>query len=157
MKADGSRKVRPIDDMTRWAHDPASAPRACARNVCLRVRSGCNAATAPGEKLEYETLDLLQQAMRKTAQGLSANDPGVGLSLWKADIDSAFRRIPIKPEHRDFAWICFKYNDHVVAARHLALMFGSVASVHHWERVGTPGWLRRFGPSMCMCECLCYR
>jgi len=157
VKADGSRKVRPIDDMTRWPLDTAVTPRACARNVCLRVRSGCNAATAPGEKLEYETLDLLQQAMRTTAQALSDNDSGVGLSLWKADIDSAFRRIPIKPAHRSFAWICFKYNDQVVAARHLALMFGSVASVHHWERVGAPSNVRECGTSVCVCECLCCR
>jgi hypothetical protein len=102
--------------------------------ILWRCRSGCNAATAPGEKLEHETLDLLLQAMRFTAQRSD-----VGLSLWKADIDSAFRRIPIKPEHRAFAWICFKYNGHAVAARHLALMFGSVASVHHWERVGADG------------------
>jgi len=78
----------------------------------------------------------LQQAMRATAKALAKSGAGVGLSLWKADIDSAFRRIPIKPEHRAFAWICFKFNDQVVAAQHLALMFGSVASVHHWERMG---------------------
>ena len=98
-------------------------------------RSGCNAATAPGEKLEYETLDLFVQAMRYAAQRSDE-----GLAMWKADIDSAFRRIPIEPEHRDFAWVCFKHNDHLVAARHLAMMFGSVASVHHWERVGATGW-----------------
>ena len=121
---------------------------ACARKVRLHVRSGCNAATAPGEKLEYETLDLLQKAMRATALSLSEHDPGVGLSLWKADIDSAFRRIPIKPEHRSFAWICFKFNEQVVAARHLALMFGSVASVHHWERIGTPRNVREYGTSV---------
>ena len=103
--------------------------------TCMRFvsshRSGCNSATAPGEKLEYETLDLLLQAMR-----LANENCEVGLSLWKADIDSAFRRIPILPEHRQFAWICFKHNDHILAAQHLAVMFGSVASVHHWERVG---------------------
>ena len=68
--------------------------------------------------------------------------------LMKADIDSAFRRIPIKPEHRSFAWICFKFNEQVVAARHLALMFGSVASVHHWERIGAPRNVREYGTSV---------
>ena len=54
----------------------------------------------------------------------------------QADIDSAFRRIPIRPEHRAYSNIVFKCNDHTIIARHLSLMFGSVASVHHWERVG---------------------
>ena len=54
----------------------------------------------------------------------------------QADIDSAFRRIPIKPEHRPYSNIVFKCNHHTIIARHLSLMFGSVASVHHWERVG---------------------
>ena len=47
-RPDGASKVRPVDDMTR---------------------SGCNAATAVGEKLEYETLDLLLLAMRATRAG----------------------------------------------------------------------------------------
>ena len=160
VKADGTRKVRPIDDMTRWAPRfvcDLPPPKACARKVCLHGRSGCNSATAPGEKLEYETLDLLQKAMRATALSLSENDPGVGLSLWEADIDAAFRRIPIKPEHRSFAWVCFKFNDQVVAARHLALMFGSVASVHHWERIGTLRSVREYDTSMCTCKFLCCR
>jgi len=38
LKPDGSVKIRPIDDLTR---------------------SGCNLATAPSEKLRYESLDLL--------------------------------------------------------------------------------------------------
>jgi len=40
------------------------------------------------------------------------------------------------PAHREFSHVVFKVNDNVVVARHLAMMFGSVASVHHWERVG---------------------
>ena len=60
----------------------------------------------------------------------------VSSCIVQADIDSAFRRIPIKPEHRPYSNIVFKCNHHTIIARHLSLMFGSVASVHHWERVG---------------------
>ena len=50
------------------------------------------------EKLRHNTLDNLSDGMiahkRRTGKA-----PG----LFKADIDSAFRRVPIKPEHR---WAC---------------------------------------------------
>ena len=58
------------------------------------------------------------------------------LSLWKADIDSAYRRIPVAPAHRHLAWITFVHNGQTLAAGHNALPFGSVASVYHWDRVG---------------------
>ena len=128
-KPDGSTKVRPIDDMTRCVlfHLHVFAVTLCAH----LQRSGCNAATAPSEKLAYESMDrFLQsiQAMEKTI--------GKNLSFWKADLDSAFRRIPIRPKDREFSHVVFKYNENVIVAKHLATMFGSVASVHHWERVG---------------------
>ena len=61
---------------------------------------------------------------------------GRDLDLWKADIDSAFRRVPLRPDHREFAHIVFRCRDVVIIVKHLALPFGSVASVHHWEREG---------------------
>ena len=57
-------------------------------------------------------------------------------SCARADVGSAFKRIPIKPEDREFSHIAFRYNDQVLVARHLALMFGSIARLHHQERVG---------------------
>ena len=78
--------------------------------------------------------------------------------LWKADIDAAFRRIPIKPEERWMCGIAFMVDGQVCAtlscrggvllvycvlrcaqvwwAQHLAAPFGAVGSVHGWERVG---------------------
>ena len=110
VKDNGEPKVRPVDDMTR---------------------SQCNAATEVSEKLTYESLDGLMdtiQYMQKTA--------GSDLNLWKADIDSAFRRVPLKPEHRKYAVVAFKHDGQVILAKHLACPFGSVASVHNWDRVG---------------------
>jgi len=57
-------------------------------------------------------------------------------SLLQADIDSAFRRIPIRPEDRQYSNVAFKRNGRTVIAQHLAMMFGSVSSVHQWEREG---------------------
>ena len=118
------------------------------------VRSGCNAATAAGEKLKYENLDGFLKSMRGMYESV-----GPDLKMWKADIDSAFRhvpllcvasllqahccmhapgrRIPLLPAHREHAHGVFKHNGNVIVAKHLSLMFGAVSSVYHWERVGT--------------------
>ena len=57
-------------------------------------------------------------------------------SLFKADVDSAFRRIPVKPEERWMCGIAFMVDGEVWWAQHLACPFGAVGSVHGWERVG---------------------
>ena len=58
------------------------------------------------------------------------------LSLYKADIDSAFRRIPIAPEQRDFALVAFKAQGSIHVMRHKAMPFGAIASVVNWDRIG---------------------
>ena len=59
------------------------------------------------------------------------------LELWKADIDSAFRRVPLCPEQRKFAAIAFKHKGKVLVYIHNAMPFGAIASVHAWDRIGT--------------------
>ena len=44
-------------------------------------RSGCNAATAPSEKLAYESLDRFLQAIRASEKVLGRN-----LAFWKASV-----------------------------------------------------------------------
>ena len=74
--------------------------------------------------------------------------------LFKADIDAAFRRIPIKPAHRWACGITFRALNKVACSRcfcegrdtilvckvlcsqHFACPFGAVGSVHAWERMG---------------------
>ena len=58
------------------------------------------------------------------------------LNLFKADIDSAFRRIPVSTEHRQFAWVAIKLANETRLYIHNAMPFGSRASVDHWERTG---------------------
>ena len=110
VKADGSLKIRPIDDLTR---------------------SGCNASTGPSEKLQYESLDTLLAVGRAACEAFGHN-----LSLWKADIASAYRRIPVAPAHRQFGYVVFSVGGQIMVSQHLGLPFGAVASVHHWNRVG---------------------
>ena len=113
VKADGSIKVRAVDDFTE---------------------SMCNPCTKPTEKLRCDTLDLFFDVLRGLSKRLGIAVP---LSMFKADIDAAFRRIPLLPEHRRFAYVAFLVENRIVIAGHAAMPFGSIASVHHWDRVGS--------------------
>ena len=108
-----------------------------------------NACTAVGEKLKYESLDVFLATIKAYQRS-----NGHRLQMWKADIDSAFRcalarccndlcccavacrRIPLLPEHRQYAWIAFRHDGQIRLAKHLTCMFGAASSVHNWERVG---------------------
>lgn len=79
------------------------------------------------------------------------------LGLWKADIDSAFRWVPIRAEHREFAAVVFVVKGKVLISVHYSFPFGSIASVHGWDRLG-----RRlcflvwpcFSTTCCACSCV---
>eukprot|EP00969_Alexandrium_andersonii_P038614 1692354-Alexandrium_andersonii.AAC.1 len=45
------------------------------------------------------------------------------VGLWKADVDAAFRRVPVRPEHRDLLWIALRAAEGVMASRHCATPF----------------------------------
>ena len=111
VKADGSIKIRPIDDMRR---------------------SKVNAATCASEKLKCDTIDALMDAMRATA--LAAQEE---IGLFKADIDSAYRRVPILPRDRDLAYVVYMFEGVPQVSGHLACPFGSISSVHNWDRIGS--------------------
>ena len=108
--ADGTTKLRPIDDFSR---------------------SGCNRATTVTEKLKYDSLDILIEALEQAHAKI-----GHVLHIWTVDIDSAFRRIPILPEHRQYAWVALRAQGMNIAYQHVTMPFGSVSSVHNWDRQG---------------------
>ena len=110
LKENGERKLRAVDNFTL---------------------SDCNSATQSFEKLKYDTLDLFAEVLRETTRQSSER-----LLLFKADIDAAFRRLPVRPEHREFAHIAFMAKGKLWTAEHFAMPFGSKASVHAWERIG---------------------
>ena len=80
---------------------------------------------------------------------------GVAPHLLKADVDSAYRRIPIMPSHRWAASIALRlvqhcsfpisawhnilkivrHRDDTLISSHLAMPFGAISSVHAWDRV----------------------
>ena len=56
--------------------------------------------------------------------------------LWKADIDAAFRRIPVMEEHQWAAAIVYWHDNYFWMARHYGMPFGATASVVAWHRIG---------------------
>ena len=115
-KEDGSVKLRAVDHFSFSAGSQ-------------RKEDSVNGHVLPGEKLEHHTLDMLGEAMRYFVRRV-----GVVPGLMKADVDSAFRRIPVLPEHRWTCGVCFLVMGVIYAAVHAACPFGAVASVHAWER-----------------------
>ena len=85
LQPDGSCKIRPIDDMSA---------------------SMINAATCAAEKCSCDTLDVFFASMRRLEQLVKGPK-----QLWKADIDAAFRRIPIQPNHRQYAQVVLQVGD----------------------------------------------
>ena len=78
--------------------------------IVLRIRaiddctaSGINPCTPPSVKLRVDGIDPFVVAIRKRC------DVAIDLPhLFKADIDAAYRRIPLAPEHRWAAAVAVK-------------------------------------------------
>ena len=56
--------------------------------------------------------------------------------MWKRDISSAFRRVPICAEHLEFAWVTWLDAGIIWIAQHLGMPFGTVRAVYAWHRLG---------------------
>ena len=82
-RPDGSLKLRPIDHFS-WSK--------CGKEDSV------NGHVVPTEKLKHDTLDRLEALLR-----LFVHETGEVPALIKADIDTAFRRIPVAPGQR---WVC---------------------------------------------------
>ena len=109
LKEDGSLKLRAIYDLSR---------------------SGVNACTEAVEKLSYDSIDALFAVSRSFMQ------QGRPIAFLKADIDAAYRRVPIDPRHRWAAGVMFKYNGATQSSCHYSFPFGAKAAVHAWDRIG---------------------
>ena len=110
----GTPKIRSVDDATE---------------------SGLNACFEPTVKLTCDNVDTLA-ALCKTRAQKEKGDP----MPWKADVKSAYRIIPVKPAHRRFLPIAFRVGGEIIVAAQYAMPFGSVASVHAWDRIGELIW-----------------
>ena len=107
----------------RWttAAPPTSTERRSPRPPETR-RRGCRLARLRAQgKLRHDTVDSLYDV----AQVVHEASRGDDVLLFKADIDAAFRRVPLCPRDRDFAWVAFRHGHTVLVAQHTALPFGA--------------------------------
>ncbi len=123
-RPDGSLKLRPVDDFS-WS--PSDEEHSTKR---ARKSGSVNGFTFPAEKMHHHTLDAVVEAMRVHVEalgdvpGLYKASPAVGFfvlacargalhSCWQVDVDSAFRRVPIRPSDRWACGIAFKCGEEV--------------------------------------------
>lgn len=129
LKKDGSVKVRAVYNFswsTPWPVD--AVKRIPYKEAKARSVNGC---TWLPEKLSHDHLDDLIWYCRQLVLLL-----GIVPALFKADIASAFRRIPLMPEHMWAAGIMYWYKGSIWTSVHKSCPFGAKASVFNWERVG---------------------
>ena len=92
-KADGSKKIRAVDHFS-WSAGNQGATKHKRTRKEMKASSVNGIAFVP-EKVKHDHLDDLAAAMTMCKDAFNM-DP----ALWKADIDAAFRRVPLKPKHR---------------------------------------------------------
>jgi hypothetical protein len=102
LKRDGSIKIRSVDDET-----------SCGTNLCVK----------PAEKLKCDGIDVLA-ALASLLHSFGSRE----FSLWKADVKSAYRRVPVRPDQRWLLWVAILVNDEIIVARHNAMPFGCTGS-----------------------------
>lgn len=107
----------------RWtiAAPPTSTERPSPRPQGTRRQRCRPARRRAQEKWRHDTIDSLYDV----AQTVHEASGGEDVLLFKADIDAAFRRVPLCPRDRDFAWVAFRHGDTVLIAQHTALPFGA--------------------------------
>ena len=90
-----------------------------------------NGCTHLSEEVQHDHIDVLAVVMRRY-KSLFGQAPW----LFKADVDSAFRRFPLRPDHKWAATVVYSFRGKAMVSTHNACPFGASSSVHNWERVG---------------------
>lgn len=96
-KEDGSLKHRAVDHLSWSAFGE-------------KKNGSINGTTRPSETLSHDTLDALHRALIQLRELT-----GLAPHIFKADIDAAFRRIPVKPDQRWACGVAWKAGEQVCA------------------------------------------
>ena len=129
LRPDGSTKVRAVDNQS-WSAQPENEKGHFGKK--RKKELSVNGHTEVPEEIHHDHIDILMAAMRRFIM-LMGMVPG----LLKADVDSAYRRIPLKPSHRWAAGVAYWHKGVQMVAAHMACPFGAASSVYNWERVGS--------------------
>ena len=127
-RPDGSVKVRAVDHLS-WSAPPEGHSGYFAKYA--QLKASVNGCTHLPEEVQHDHIDLLAMVMRRYRE-LFGGPPW----LLKADVDSAFRRVPLRPDHRWAAAVVYSHKGKAMVAVHNACPFGASSAVFNWERVG---------------------
>ena len=127
VKPDGSAKVRAVDHMS-WS---AAGRKRRKRSRMEVKKASVNGSCSVPERVAHDHLDDLAATMHAFFLLF-----GVLPALWKADIDAAFRRIPLVREHVSAAGVAWLFDNIAWVSCHLAMPFGAASSVWAWHRLG---------------------
>ncbi len=164
-KEDGSPKIRAVDHMSWSARLQRKRKRTRKQVVCqfgalfvprlslqswqVKAESINGHCTVP-EKMKHDSLDDIAAALTmfmcvvnvvcylpcalyvRARFAIARQVPG----LWKADVDAAFRRVPLAADHLWAAGVAYYCGGVIWAAFHHAMPFGATSSVYAWHRVG---------------------
>ena len=147
MKDDGSLAIRPIDNFS-WSEQRAPASDGRSKQRRQMKEGSVNGFSTVCEKIRHDHLDDLL-AMQTCALERSGHVFG----LFKADVDSAYRRVPVRVEDLWACYIVFLYQAQASrvsvswsvtpvvlwqawASMHRCCPFGATSAVYAWERVG---------------------
>ena len=100
------------------------------RIVDHETESLINEATRPADKIQHDSLDILAVIVTMLMAA------GATPALWKRDVSSAFRRVPILAGHLDLSWVAWFDAGKFWIAQHLGMPFGTVSAVYAWHRLG---------------------
>jgi hypothetical protein len=100
------------------------------RVVDHETESMINPATRPCDKVKHDDIGVLAFMVAFLLQ------QGILPKLWKRDISSAFRRVPIFAEHLEFTWVAWLHAGRTWISQHLGMPFGTVSAVYAWHRIG---------------------
>ena len=126
-KPDGTAKVRAVDHMSWSASGPTRRKRSRKEVKQASINGMC---TVP-ERFAHDHLDDLASATHAFYRTCGARP-----ALWNADIDAAFRRVPLAREHISAAGVAWTFMNDIWISCHLAMPFGAASSVRAWHRVG---------------------
>ena len=94
----------------------------------------------PEEKLDWDGPDHVVSSLEAFhASRMQSSEPNAverEPSVIKADVDAAYRRVPLPAAQRRFAWVAFRHKGSVLMCQHYALAFGMIGSVFGWDAIG---------------------
>ena len=103
----------------------------CMHRAEIKVDS-VNGHYQPTVAISHDHLDKLLATMKLHVSAFAGSTP----HLWKADVDAAFRRVPVKPAHRWATGVAFVAGGRNVVSFHYSMPFGATSSVVAWHRIG---------------------